>query len=129
MPSPRCALLKKTANRVRIAFEHFPIFMGTALNKSQIQDALARLPGWEFTAASISKTYRFAGFPEAICFITEMAFACEKANHHPEMSNVYNTVTIRLRTHDLGSKVTQKDVDLAREIEMMAKKSVQQATI
>ncbi len=103
--------------------------MVTALSESQIQVALARLPGWEFTAASISKTYRFAGFPEAICFITEMAFACEKANHHPEMSNVYNTVTIRLRTHDLGSKVTQKDVDLAREIEMMAKKSVQQATI
>ena len=96
--------------------------MSTALNESQIQDALAKLPGWAFTDDSISKSYRFAGFPEAIGFITEMAFACEKANHHPELSNVYSTVTIRLCTHDAGNKVTEKDVNLAGEIEKLAKK-------
>ena len=96
--------------------------MSTALNESAIQDALTNLPGWAFDDDAIHKTYRFASFTEGIAFIAEMAFACEKANHHPNLSNVYNTVTIRLCTHDAGNKVTEKDVDLAGEIEKLAKK-------
>ena len=96
--------------------------MSTALTESAIQDALANQPGWAFADDSIHKTYRFASFSEAIGFIAEMAFSCEKANHHPDLSNVYSTVTIRLSTHDVGNKVTQKDVDLALEIEKLAEK-------
>ena len=96
--------------------------MSTALTESAIQDALANLPGWAFADDTIHKTYRFASFTEAIGFIAEMAFSCEKANHHPDLSNVYSTVTIRLSTHDVGNKVTQKDVDLALEIEKLAEK-------
>ena len=96
--------------------------MSTALTESAIQDALANLPGWAFADDSIHKTYRFASFSEAIGFIAEMAFSCEKANHHPDLSNVYSTVSIRLSTHDVGNKVTQKDVDLALEIEKLAEK-------
>jgi len=96
--------------------------MSTALTESAIQDALANLPGWAFADDTIHKTYRFASFSEAIGFIAEMAFSCEKANHHPDLSNVYSTVTIRLSTHDVGNKVTQKDVDLALEIEKLAEK-------
>lgn len=103
--------------------------MGTVLNEFQIKEALAKLPGWASGDDSISKTFRFTSFPEAIGFIAEMAFACEKANHHPELSNVYSTVTIRLCTHDAGNKVTLKDVDLAGEIEKLAKKRDYQATI
>jgi len=96
--------------------------MCTALTESAIQDALAKLPDWAFADDTIHKTYRFASFSEAIGFIAEMAFSCEKANHHPDLSNVYSTVTIRLSTHDVGNKVTQKDVDLALEIEKLAEK-------
>ncbi|MBS33991.1 MAG: 4a-hydroxytetrahydrobiopterin dehydratase [Verrucomicrobiota bacterium] len=96
--------------------------MSTALTESAIQDALAKLPDWAFADDTIHKTYRFASFSEAIGFIAEMAFSCEKANHHPDLSNVYSTVTIRLSTHDVGNKVTQKDVDLALEIEKLAEK-------
>jgi len=96
--------------------------MSTALTESAIQDVLANLPGWAFADDTIHKTYRFASFSEAIGFIAEMAFSCEKANHHPDLSNVYSTVTIRLSTHDVGNKVTQKDVDLALEIEKLAEK-------
>jgi len=103
--------------------------MGDALNGVQIEETLAKLPGWAFADDSISKTFRFTSFPEAIGFIAEMAFACEKANHHPELSNVYSTVIIRLCTHDAGNKVTVKDVDLAVEIEKLAKKRDCQATI
>ena len=96
--------------------------MSEPLTENQIQEALASLPGWAFADDTISKTYRFGSFTEAIGFITEMAFACERANHHPELTNVYSTVTIRLNTHDAGSKVTEKDIDLAGEIEKLAKK-------
>jgi len=99
-----------------------PTAMCTALTESAIQDALAKLPDWAFADDTIHKTYRFASFSEAIGFIAEMAFSCEKANHHPDLSNVYSTVTIRLSTHDVGNKVTQKDVDLALEIEKLAEK-------
>ena len=96
--------------------------MSEPLTEKQIQEALASLPGWAFADEAISKAYRLGSFTEAIGFITEMAFACEQANHHPELTNVYSTVTIRLCTHDAGSKVTDKDIDLAGEIEKLAKK-------
>ena len=96
--------------------------MSEPLTENQIQEALASLPGWAFADDTISKTYRFGSFTEAIGFITEMAFACERANHHPELTNVYSTVTIHLNTHDAGRKVTEKDIDLAGEIEKLATK-------
>jgi len=96
--------------------------MSEPLTENKIQAALASLSGWAFADDAISKTYRLGSFTEAIGFITEMAFACERANHHPELSNVYSTVTIRLCTHDAGGKVTEKDIDLAGEIEKLAKK-------
>ena len=96
--------------------------MNEPLTNNQIQKAVSSLPGWEFADDTISKTYRFGSFTEAIGFITEMAFACERTNHHPELTNVYSSVTIRLNTHDVGGKVTEKDIDLAEEIEKINKK-------
>jgi len=98
--------------------------MSDALTNDQINEALAKLPGWTFAEDKLSREYRFASFTEAMGFITEMAFACEKANHHPELFNVYSRVEIGLTTHDAGNKVTQKDVDLAAELEKIANKRV-----
>ena len=96
--------------------------MSEALTKEQIHETLAKLPGWTFTEDKLSREYQFASFTEAIGFIAEMAFNCEQANHHPELNNVYNSVKIGLTTHDAGNKVTQKDLDLAAEIEKIAQK-------
>lgn len=96
--------------------------MSTALNKEQIEETLAKLQGWTFANDKISREYRFASFTEAMGFITEMAFASEQANHHPELLNVYNRVNIDLTTHDAGNKVTQKDIDLAIKLENIAEK-------
>ena len=98
--------------------------MSDALTNDQINEALARLPGWTFAEDKLCREYRFANFTEAMGFIAEMAFACEKANHHPELFNVYSRVEIGLTTHDAGNKVTEKDVELAAEIEKIAKKRV-----
>ena len=96
--------------------------MNTALTNEQIEENLAKLTGWTFADDKISREYRFASFTEAMGFITEMAFACELANHHPELFNVYNRVNIDLTTHDAGNKVTQKDIDLAIKLEEIAGK-------
>ena len=98
--------------------------MNNALTNEKIEETLAKLPGWTFAEDKLSREYRFANFTEAMGFINEMAFACEKANHHPELFNVYSRVEIGLTTHDAGNKVTQKDVDLAAELEKLAKKRV-----
>ena len=98
--------------------------MSDKLTNDQINEALAKLPGWTFAEDKLSREYRFANFTEAMGFINEMAFACEKANHHPELFNVYSRVEIGLTTHDAGNKVTQKDVDLAAELEKIANNRV-----
>ena len=98
--------------------------MSDKLTNDQINEALAKLPGWNFAEDKLSREYRFANFTEAMGFINEMAFACEKANHHPELFNVYSRVEIGLTTHDADNKVTQKDVDLAAELEKIANKRV-----
>ena len=96
--------------------------MNIALTNEQIEGTLAKLQGWTFSDNKISREYRFASFTEAMSFITEMAFACEQVNHHPELFNVYNRVNIDLTTHDAGNKVTQKDINLAIKLEKIAEK-------
>ena len=65
----------------------------------------------------LQASFEFKNFIEAFAFMTEVAFHAEKQNHHPDWSNVYNTVEIRLSTHDAGDVVTDKDRDLAATIE------------
>jgi 4a-hydroxytetrahydrobiopterin dehydratase len=62
---------------------------------------------------AITREFLFPDFNRAFAFMTQVALAAEKADHHPEWSNVYNKVRVTLTTHDAGG-VTQKDLDLAR---------------
>ena len=67
----------------------------------------------ESTREAITREFLFPDFNRAFAFMTQVALAAEKADHHPEWSNVYNKVRITLTTHDAGG-LTQKDLDLAR---------------
>ena len=91
--------------------------MSDPLSEQAINEALSDLPGWSLDGDKITKTYQFHHFQEAFSFLTRVAFAAEAAEHHPEIYNVYRTVTLSLNTHDAGGKVTQKDLDLAKKIE------------
>jgi len=62
-------------------------------------------------------TFQFADFTEAFAFMTQVALVAEKMNHHPDWTNVYNKVEIKLSTHDAGDVVTHKDWELAKLIE------------
>jgi 4a-hydroxytetrahydrobiopterin dehydratase len=71
---------------------------------------------------ALQATFKFKDFMEAWAFMTEVAFHAEKLNHHPNWSNVWNTVEIRLTTHDAGNTVTEKDRLLANAIGNVYKK-------
>jgi 4a-hydroxytetrahydrobiopterin dehydratase len=77
--------------------------------------ALTSLSGWtlEEGGKAITKRFVFGNFIEAFGFMTKAALEAEKADHHPEWSNVYKTVDVRLTTHDAGG-LTEKDIALAK---------------
>ncbi|MEI9964425.1 MAG: 4a-hydroxytetrahydrobiopterin dehydratase [Caulobacteraceae bacterium] len=83
--------------------------------------AVAQLDGWTATPDrdAIAKSYRFKDFAEAFAFMTRVALAAEKLDHHPEWFNVYNRVDVTLATHDADG-VTDLDVRLARIMDAAA---------
>ena len=74
---------------------------------------------WSEKDNQLVKEFSFKNFTEAFGFMTRVAIEAEKMNHHPEWSNVYNKVTIRLSTHDAGDIVTEKDHKLAEIIDSL----------
>ena len=88
------------------------------LTASQIETKLNELEGWEFSENAIVTTFEFQNFKEAFTLMTRIAFECEALGHHPDWTNVYNRLHIRLSTHDAGG-VTEKDFELALLIEQL----------
>ncbi len=82
-----------------------------------------RLKGWTKTKGrdAIAKSFLFKDFNEAFGFMTRVALAADKADHHPEWFNVYKTVEVTLSTHDAGG-VTTLDVTLAEAMDRIAGK-------
>ena len=81
-----------------------------------MSDAAVTAPeGWEEVDGRLHRELRFADFSEAFAFMTRVALAAEKADHHPDWSNSWNTVTIDLVSHDAGG-LTDRDVALAEAI-------------
>ncbi|MDX1627440.1 MAG: 4a-hydroxytetrahydrobiopterin dehydratase [Fulvivirga sp.] len=76
---------------------------------------------WKEEDNKLKKTFEFSDFKEAFGFMAQVAIVAEKMNHHPNWSNVYNTVSFELNTHDAGDVVTDKDKKLAEEIDKIAK--------
>ena len=89
--------------------------MPDLLNNALLAEVLADLDGWSLVedGTAIEAEFSFKGFNAAFGFMTRVALAAERQNHHPEWSNVYNRVTIRWTTHSEGG-VTELDVKLAR---------------
>jgi len=85
------------------------------LTPEQVRNALAALPQWAHDAArgAIHRDFVFADFNEAFAFMTRIALAAERADHHPEWFNVYNRVEMTLSTHDCQG-LSQRDIDMAQ---------------
>jgi 4a-hydroxytetrahydrobiopterin dehydratase len=87
--------------------------------EAEIQDLIAKLDAWTVESGKLHREYKFPNFVQAFGFMTQVALHAERAAHHPEWFNVYNKVVVDLTTHDAGG-ITQKDLDLAREMEQIA---------
>lgn len=74
---------------------------------------------WNQTNNALHRSFVFKNFSEAFAFMTRVALLAEKMDHHPDWSNVYNKVTIHLSTHNAGNTVTEKDKNLAAEIDKL----------
>jgi 4a-hydroxytetrahydrobiopterin dehydratase len=72
---------------------------------------------WQEKNNQLVRSFEFKDFIQAFSFMTRVALAAEKMNHHPEWSNVYNKVEIRLSTHNAGNIVTDKDRKLAEIVD------------
>jgi 4a-hydroxytetrahydrobiopterin dehydratase len=75
--------------------------------------------GWAESGGALRRTFEFADFSEAFAFMTRVALLAEKAGHHPDWSNSWNTVEISLTTHSAGSTVTDNDRNLAAAIDKL----------
>ncbi|MGJ8529459.1 4a-hydroxytetrahydrobiopterin dehydratase [Maritalea sp.] len=84
------------------------------------QTALKQVGEWDDIQEKngIVRQFKFANFVDAFGFMSRVAILAEKANHHPEWSNVYSSVEIFLTSHDAGG-LTQKDIDLAKQIDQL----------
>jgi 4a-hydroxytetrahydrobiopterin dehydratase len=89
------------------------------LSDIAIQRELGNLPGWSRRSDTLTKTYRFRTFPDAITFVTRVAEVAESMDHHPDLDIRFNKVTCHLSTHSAGG-ITEKDVNLAGAIEKLA---------
>ena len=94
--------------------------MTDKLDDTKREDALRSLVGWTYDAAdaAIVRDFKLKDFSEAFAFMSRVAMAAEKAGHHPDWSNSYNSVSIRLSTHDAGG-LSDKDIALAKAIDKL----------
>ena len=86
-----------------------------------VHKTLADLTGWTKAdnRAALCKTFVFNDFNQAFGFMTRVALAAEKMNHHPEWCNVYNRVDVVLTTHDAGG-ITERDLHMAQTMNALA---------
>ena len=91
------------------------------LTDEERADALDELDEWDYDEArdGLTRQFVFADFVEAFGFMARVAVLAEKADHHPEWSNIYNRVDVLLTTHDAGG-LSQRDVDMARAMDALA---------
>lgn len=89
------------------------------LSDEQVSTALAALPGWTASGEAIIRTFEFVDFDAAMAFMATAALQIDELNHHPEWTNVYNRVDVRLTSHDAGG-ITERDIALAGILQQLA---------
>jgi 4a-hydroxytetrahydrobiopterin dehydratase len=89
------------------------------LSSGEVKRRLGGLPGWTVEEDALVRTFVFPGFPDAVTFVTRLAFDAEAADHHPDLHVSYKRVTVRWRTHS-DDGMTEKDFAGARQSEIIA---------
>ncbi len=90
----------------------------TLLSASDLKAALSGLPEWQQQGEFIARDLKFADFDAAMAFINATADVARMLDHHPNLTNVYNEVGLRVTTHDAGG-VTALDIAFARAVDAL----------
>ena len=114
----RCAAARAAARR-----HHSVRRVSERLSDLEIQRALGKLSGWSRRGDALQKTYRFRTFRGGIDFVVRAATIADRMDHHPDIDIRYTKITCSLSTHSAGG-ITQKDLDLAGELESVAGESI-----
>ncbi len=88
------------------------------LTDEEIATAISKLPEWRVVDGKLNRAFKFDSFVDAFTFMTKVAFAADKMDHHPELFNVYNRVVIDLATHDVEG-ISNLDIELAKKIDIL----------
>lgn len=91
-----------------------------SLSQTEINQKITAIPQWQQEGQTLTRTFKFSDFVEAIAFVNQLVEPSEAAGHHPDIAISYNKVIISLTTHDAGG-LTQMDFDLAQTISNLAK--------
>ena len=99
------------------------------LTESELDEALANLPGWEVRDHWLRRTFTTPGWPHTMMLVATIGYLAEAAWHHPDLSVGYAKVTVKLQTHRVRA-VTYSDVELATRIQEVALwKPTEEATL
>ena len=88
------------------------------MTNEAIQEGLRTLPDWQLEGDKLYRRFVFKDFVGAFGFMSRVALLAERMDHHPDWSNVYNRVDVRLTTHDAGG-ISDRDFTLARQIDLL----------
>ena len=90
-----------------------------ALSEQEIEDGLERLPQWVVEEGQLCRTFKFKNFSEALGWMVRAGIEAEKLDHHPDWSNSYNKVQVRLKTHSIDA-LSELDLKLAGVMDRLA---------
>jgi 4a-hydroxytetrahydrobiopterin dehydratase len=93
----------------------------TKLSNADVKKNLKTIAGWTLKSGSLTRSFQFTDFVQAFGFMSSAALVAEGMNHHPDWSNVYNTVVVRLSTHDVKG-ISSLDFELAKKMNALFEK-------
>ena len=93
--------------------------MSNPLSQENISKKLEELNGWSWENDRLTKNFEFSNFRDAMSFMVRISYEAEERDHHPQIFNCYNRVSLSVNTHDVGGKVTEKDFALVSAIDSL----------
>jgi 4a-hydroxytetrahydrobiopterin dehydratase len=89
------------------------------LSGKELRTIMPRLTGWKFAGNKLTRTFEFRDFVDSLAFVNSLVAYFETVDHHPDVQIAYSEVTFELTRYDLGGRVTDRDVEVAKKISSM----------
>ena len=86
------------------------------LSAKELRAVMPRLAGWKLAQNKLSRTFEFQDFVDSLSFVNSLIAYFETVDHHPDVHIAYGEVTFELTRYDVGGRVTDRDVEVAKKI-------------